>query len=128
MQVLKTYLNERDRRRFFLEKQALFEETKVHKEIFELASDGVVIWGLQDGLLYHNWSKEKYRWRDSEKTPQQNFEKIIVKNYKKIAELPSSIVKLYSLNALSKAFYHFVGIRSCFDYIRFQSLELLDVS
>ena len=107
IQILTTYLSERDRRGYFLEKQALFDETKVHKEIFELASDGVVIWGIQDGMLYHNWSQEKYRWRNSEKTPQQNFEKIIVKKYKKIGELPSSIVKFCRLKALAKSFLLF---------------------
>lgn len=85
LEILSTYLSERDRRRYFIEKQALYDETKVYKEIFDSASDGVVIYGLTEGLLYTNWSSEKHRWRNSEQSIQESLERILIKGYKKMS-------------------------------------------
>ena len=94
IQIPVTYLSERDRRSYFIEKQSLYEETKVYKEIFDLASDGVVIYGLKEGLLFHNWASGKYRWRQAEQSLQQNFEQIQIKGFNKTADIPANIVIL----------------------------------
>lgn len=92
LEILITYFNEKDRRKYFIEKQQLYEETKVYKEIFDLTSDGVIIYGLQEGTLYRNWSNEKHRWWDIDESIEQNFEKISLKGYKKISQLSADMV------------------------------------
>lgn len=93
MEILVVYLGERDKRKHFIEKQLLFEETTVYKDIFELATDTFAIYGLKEGLLFHNWTtNEKCRWRNSERSLEQNFGNIHITGYKKIAKLPPNIV------------------------------------
>ena len=94
IQITVTYLSERDRRKYFMEKQSLYEETKVYKEIFDLASDGVVIYGLKEGLLFHNWNNGKYRWRQAGQGLKQDFEQIQIKGFNKTADIPANIVIL----------------------------------
>lgn len=91
LEVLLTYYHERDRRKYFLEKQALHEETKVFKEIFDLTSDGVVIYGLREGMLFRNWSHDKYRWWQGDDC-KPNFERILLKGYQQMTQLPSNMV------------------------------------
>ena len=98
LEILIIYYHEKDRRKFFIEKQHLHEETKAYKEIFDLTSDGVIIYGLQEGTLYRNWSNEKSRWWKTEDNDEQNFEKILLKGYKKVAQLSSDMVNLPKLH------------------------------
>lgn len=91
--VLVTYFHERDRRKYFLEKHLLHEETKVYKEIFDLTSDGVVIFGLKDGMMFRNWEDEKYAWWRNTEDCKRNFEKISLRGYKQMAQFPSNKVK-----------------------------------
>lgn len=93
LKSLLIYFHEKDRRKYFIEKQRLYEETKVYKEIFDLTSDGVIIYGLKEGMLFRNWSNEKHRWWDSDENTERNFEKIIMKEYKKVSQLPPDMVK-----------------------------------
>lgn len=92
LEVFLIYFSEKDRRRYFIEKRHLYEETKVYKEIFDLTSDGVIIYGLQEGMLFRNWSNEKHRWWKSDSSVDQNFEKIILKGFKKVSQLPADMV------------------------------------
>ena len=91
LELLLTYYHEKDRRRYFIEKQALYEETKVFKDIFDLTSDGVIIYGLKEGMIFRNWSSDKYRWWHGDEC-RPNFERILLKGYKKMAQLPSAMV------------------------------------
>ena len=91
LEVLLTYYHEKDRRRYFIEKQALYEETKVFKDIFDLTSDGVILYGLKEGMIFRNWSNDKYRWWQGDEC-RPNFERILLKGYKKMAQLPSAMV------------------------------------
>lgn len=92
--ALVTYFHEKDRRRYFIEKQLLYEETKVYKEIFDLTSDGVVIFGLKDGMMFRSWKDEKYIWWKNTEDCMRNFEKISLRGYKEMAQLPLNIVSL----------------------------------
>lgn len=92
LKVLLTYLNERDDRKFFLEKQFLYEETKVYKDIFDLTSDGVIIYGLKEGLLFRNGSHQNYRWWQEDQSLEQNFAQVQLKSYKKTNHMPSNVV------------------------------------
>ena len=94
LEALLAYFSEKDRRKYFIEKQQLYEETKVYKEIFDLTSDGVIIYGLQEGMLFRNWSNEKHRWWNIDDNIEQNFEKIFLKEYKKVSQLPTAMVKI----------------------------------
>ena len=91
LEVLLTYYHEKDRRKYFIEKQALYEETKVFKDIFDLTSDGVILYGLKEGMIFRNWSNDKYRWWQGDEC-RPNFERILLKGYKKMAQLPSNMV------------------------------------
>ena len=93
LEVLLTYFSEKDRRKYFIEKQHLYEETKVYKEIFDMTSDGVIIYGLEEGMLYRNWANEKHRWWNADDSIEQNFEKILLKGYTKVTQLPAVMVK-----------------------------------
>lgn len=101
LETLLIYFHEKDRRKFFIEKQHLYEETKVYKEIFDLTSDGVIIYGLKEGTLYRNWSNEKHRWWNIDEGIEQNFEKIILKGCKKVSQFPSDIVKINKEHSFS---------------------------
>lgn len=90
LEVFLCYFHEKDRRRYFLEKQSLYEETKVYKEIFDLTSDGIIIYGLQEEVLFRNWSNEKHRWWKIDDSVEQNFQKILLKGFKKV--LPIELV------------------------------------
>ena len=124
IQVMVAYLSERDKRKYFMEKQLLSEETKVYKEIFDLASDGVVIYGLKEGLLFHNWAIGKYRWRQAEQSLQQNFERIQIKGFNKTVEIPSNIV-----NSNIDLLIYFRKIGARFGHCRqsFGPSELMDI-
>ena len=104
LEVLLTYYHEKDRRRYFIEKQALHEETKVYKEIFDLTSDGVIIYSLKDGMIFRNWANDKYRWWQGEDC-RQNFERIVLKGYKQLAPLPANMVNMWSFKHFSNLFF-----------------------
>ena len=74
--VLSNFLSERGSRKKFLEKQKLYEETQVFKEILDQTTDGILIYGLQEGLMYRNWENNKYKWWKEDQTIDQNLKKI----------------------------------------------------
>lgn len=92
LEALLTYSNERDARKYFLEKQSLYEESKVFKEIFDMTSDGVIIYGLQDGMSFQNGYSQKCVWWQSERNLQQNLQKIKLKGFKRTEHFASQIV------------------------------------
>lgn len=92
LEMLLNYYNERGNRKQFIEKHALYEETKVFREIFDETADGVIIYGLDEGMLFRNWNNEKYRWWQQQFSIQENFESIVLKGFKKATQLPYNIV------------------------------------
>lgn len=93
LEALLTYFSEKDRRKYFIEKQQLYEETKVYKEIFDLTSDEVIIYGLQEGMMFRNCSNETHRWWKTDEDIEQNFKNIILKEYNMVSQLPTAMVK-----------------------------------
>ena len=74
--MLSNFLSYRDSKKKFLEKQKLYEETQIFKEILDLTTDGILIYGLREGLMYRNWEKKKYKWWNEDQPINGNLKKI----------------------------------------------------
>ena len=74
--VLSNFLSYRDSKKKFLEKQKLYEETRIFKEILDQTTDGILIYGLQEGLMYRNWEQKKYQWWKEDQTIDGNLKQI----------------------------------------------------
>lgn len=90
--VLVTYTTERDRKKHFIEKQKLDEETKVFREIFDETTEGVIIYGIREGMMFSNWSAQNYPWWNNQLSMEENLGKIILKGFKKRRYLPVKMV------------------------------------
>lgn len=93
LQILTTYLNERDQRGTFMKMQKLYDETKAFKDIFDETTDGVIIYGMKEGLIFRNWSNEKYQWWQNDQSLEEIFQKIALKGFKKASQIPTNIVR-----------------------------------
>ena len=91
--VFSNFLSHRDSKKKFLEKQKLHEETQIFKEILDQTTDGILIYGLQEGLMYRNWEKNKYKWWREDQAIDGNFKEIKIDQKKSSGNLtPQPIV------------------------------------
>lgn len=92
LQALLVYLTEKDNRRYFIEKQSLYDETKVFRKIFDETADGVIVYGIKEGVLYKNWSNQKHHWWMSEFNVEENLKNIALEGFKKASHHLAKLV------------------------------------
>ena len=71
---LQTYFQERADKTRFLEKQTLFEETEALREIIEQTAEAIMIYGIDEGVLFKN--SNKYEWWNESLTFEDNMSRI----------------------------------------------------
>ena len=69
-----TYFQERSDKTRFLEKQTLFEETEALREIIEQTAEAIMIYGIDEGVLFKN--SNKYEWWNESLTFEDNMSKV----------------------------------------------------
>lgn len=81
--VLSIYFTHRDTIKRFLEKQKTYDEAQIFKEILDQTTDGILIYGLQEGKMYRNWEdKKKYSWWNEQQSVEENLKAIKVEQKK----------------------------------------------
>ena len=96
--VLSNFLSDRNSKRKFMEKQKLYEETQVFKEILDQTTDGILIYGLKEGLMYRNWETNKYKWWKEGHTLDENLKMIKVDQKKSTGNLITQPIVIIELS------------------------------
>ena len=74
--VLHTYFQERSDKMRFLEKQTLIEETEALREIMEQTTEAIVVYGIDEGVLYKN--SNKFEWWDESLAFEANLGRVLL--------------------------------------------------
>ena len=109
--LLSNYLSEKDSKKKFMEKQKLYEETQVFKDILDQTTDGILIYGLQEDLIYRNWENNKYKWWKEGQALDENLKQIKIDQKKSSGNLITQPIVIIDLNP-SCSYENFnIGIR-----------------
>lgn len=93
---LMAYCTEKVQREQFIEKQLLFDESQSFRDILQQTTDGIIIIGIEEGLLFQNWTSERHRWWDSRLTFDENMMKIQVSRKVGILRQPNERANMVS--------------------------------
>ena len=93
---LQTYFQERADKTRFLEKQTLFEETEALREIIEQTTEAIMIYGINEGVLFKNSSK--YEWWNESLTFEDNLSRVRLDHKSNTTTTTTTTVNYFQLS------------------------------